>query len=69
MPGWVNRPNDQLADALANDNSLFGSDAPVGNGYLTHYLNNEDSDEVCVRIRQLRAGGAFENVKVIYIPC
>ena len=69
VPGWVNRPNDQLADALANNNSLFGSDAPVGNGYLTHYLNNEDSDEVCVRIRQLRAGGAFENVKVIYIPC
>ena len=37
--------------------------------YLTNRLNNEDSDEVCVRIRQLKNEGAFSHVKVIYVPC
>ena len=36
--------------------------------FLTHRLNNEDSDEVCVRIRQLQAEGRLDRVKVIYVP-
>lgn len=63
VPGWVNRPSDALVDALANDKKGVNPD------YITHILNNDDSDEVCIRIRQLKDAGALKNVKVIYIPC
>lgn len=63
VPGWVNRPSDELAAALRDGNSGVDPD------YLTHRLNNEDSDEICVRMRQLKDAGALCNVKVIYVPC
>ena len=37
--------------------------------FLTHRLNNEDSDEVCVRIRELENQGALDKIKIIYAPC
>lgn len=63
VPGWVNRPSDVLIEALDKHHKGIYPD------YVTHVLNNDDSDEVCVRIRQLKDAGALKNVKVIYIPC
>lgn len=63
VPGWVNRPSDVLIEALEKNNKGVYPD------YITHVLNNDDSDEVCIRIRQLKDAGALKNVKIIYIPC
>ena len=63
VPGWVDRPSPSLAAAIENGSGTVETD------YLTHRLHNEDSDEVCVRIRQLKAEGALANAKVIYVPC
>ncbi len=63
VPGWVKEPSGSLLMTLdfdGNDNS-----AP---DFLTHRLFNEDSDEVCVRIRQLRGEGRLGKVRVIYVP-
>lgn len=64
VPAWVKEPAGSLQKALG----LGGADdnAP---SYLTHRLNNEDHDEVCVRIRELNAQKELDNVKVIYAPC
>lgn len=64
VPGWVNRPADQLVFALENGGEI--ADDPK---YLTHRLNNEDSDEVCIRTRQLLDSGVFKKLDVIYVPC
>lgn len=64
VPGWVNRPSENLAEAMTHGEQI--KNAP---DYLTHRLNNEDCDEVCVRVRQLAGSGALRNVKVIYVPC
>lgn len=60
VPGWVKAPSE-----------TFCSNSPAGSApdYLTHRLNNEDSDEVCVRINQLIGAGALARTKVIYVPC
>ena len=63
VPGWVKEPSQSLLWAMQHGGKDADSD------YSTHRLNNEDSDEICVRIRQLKAGGAFDRVKVIYVPC
>lgn len=63
VPGWVDRPSPSLKAAFENGSGIVETD------YLTHRLHNEDSDEVCVRIRQLKDEGALRNVKVIYVPC
>lgn len=62
VPGWVKCANASLANAMAN-----GGTAACD--WLTHDLYNEGSDEVCVRINQLRDHGAFNRLKVIYVPC
>lgn len=63
VPGWVNRPSETLLESLA------GGASPVVPDYLTHRLNNEECDEVCVRIRQLEDAGALCDTRVIYVPC
>jgi len=63
VPGWVDRPSPSLSAALENGVGTVETD------YLTHRLHNEDSDEVCVRIRQLRSEGSLAGVRVIYVPC
>ncbi len=63
VPGWVKEPSGSLLMTLdfeGKDNS-----AP---DFLTHRLFNEDSDEVCARIRELRAAGKFGKIRVIYVP-
>ncbi len=63
VPGWVREPAGNLLMTLDFD----GDDRPAPD-FLTHRLYNEDSDEVCVRIRGLRAAGKLEKIKVIYVP-
>lgn len=64
VPGWTKGPSIPLQKVLEE-----GTPGPLSPDWLTHRLNNEDSDEVCVRIRQLSAAGALDRVKVIYVPC
>lgn len=63
VPGWVKSYSPSLAEAIEGGFKDSESD------YLTHRLYNEDSDEVCVRIRELKDGGSFGHLKVIYVPC
>ncbi|MDE5552607.1 MAG: glycosyltransferase, partial [Muribaculaceae bacterium] len=64
VPAWVREPNKDLLLDL-NDNGTV----PVEPDYMTHRLNNEDSDPVTCRIRTLRTQLPQDNVKIIYIPC
>lgn len=64
VPAWVKEPDGQLLMDLEYN----GTDRPA-TSYLTHRLNNEDSDSVCCRLRLLNAEGRGGNVQVIFIPC
>lgn len=63
VPGWVKGYSESLAANLA------GNQAQIESDYLTHRLNNENSDEVCVRINQLKSQGIFSKANIIYVPC
>lgn len=63
VPGWVKSPSQSLLKSIETGVKDVESD------YLTHRLNNEESDEVCVRIQQLRHEGAFKRARIIYVPC
>ena len=67
VPAWVREPNGELLIDLNQNGQL-----PVEPDYLTHRLNNEDSDPACRRIGQLEAEGQLAGqgqVKTIFIPC
>ncbi len=67
VPAWVREPNGNLLIDIYQKGSL-----PVEPDFLTHRLNNEDSDPACCRIRQLESElqtGGEKQVKVIYVPC
>ncbi|MDE7350236.1 MAG: glycosyltransferase [Muribaculaceae bacterium] len=67
VPAWVREPNGELFINLKQNGSLS-----VSPDYLTHRLNNEDSDPACRRIAQLEAEGQIAGsgqVKTIFIPC
>ncbi|MDE6296844.1 MAG: glycosyltransferase [Muribaculaceae bacterium] len=64
VPAWVKEPSGSLQKALG-----LGGTEDNSPSYLTHRLNNEEYDEVCVRINELKNQGALEKVKVIYAPC
>lgn len=65
VPAWVKGPSPELLSALRNGVAVKNSP-----DYLTHRLNNEDSDSVAVRIASLESqkklGGTVETV---YVPC
>lgn len=63
VPGWVKEPSGSLLMTLDFD----GNDKSAPD-FLTHRLNNEDSDMVCVRIRELKAQGKLTRMHVIYVP-
>lgn len=63
VPGWVKEPK----GTLLMDLDFEGHDRPEPD-YLTHSLFNEDSDEICVRVRDLKAQGKLQKVKVVYVP-
>ena len=67
VPAWVREPNGELLIDLNQNGNM-----PVSPDYLTHRLNNEDSDPACCRIGQLEAEGNLAGngqVKTIFIPC
>lgn len=67
VPAWVKEPNGELLIDLNQNGTL-----PVIPDYLTHRLNNEDSDLACRRIAQLEAEhqlGDRGMVKTIFVPC
>lgn len=66
VPGWTKCPSAELESALRSGGSAQAG--KIEAAFLTHRLNNEDSDEICVRIRQLQAEGRLNHVKVIYVP-
>lgn len=63
VPGWVKTPSGELLVNLQN-----GGDVKVFPDYLTHWLFNQDSDEVCDRINELERQGSFRKLKVMYVP-
>lgn len=63
VPGWVKEPSGSLLMNLD-----FNGTDHSGADFLTHRLNNEDTDEVCVKIRQLERNDRLNNIKVIYVP-
>lgn len=65
VPAWVKAPSAPLLAGLAE-----GTPVSEGPDYLTHRLNNEESDSVATRIASLeREGKLTGNVSVIYVPC
>ncbi|MDE6070990.1 MAG: glycosyltransferase [Muribaculaceae bacterium] len=63
VPGWVKEPSGSLLTTLK-----FKGDDHSGPDFLTHRLNNEDSDPVCCRIRGLKAEGKANKISIIYVP-
>lgn len=63
VPGWVKEPAGSLLMTLD-----FEGDDKSAPDFLTHRLFNEETDEVCVRIRQLRSEGKLKKINVIYVP-
>lgn len=64
VPAWVKEPAGDLLIDL-DDNGNITPEVP----YLTHRLNNEDSDSICCRLRGLASAGNIQNVKLIFVPC
>lgn len=64
VPAWVKEPAGELIMDLS-----FNGDLRPDPDFLTHRLNNEDSDAVCCRLRSLRSENRGGNVKIIYVPC
>lgn len=65
VPAWVKEPSLQLLASMKNGEPVDG--AP---DYMTHRLNNEDSDCITCRVRDLEAQGKLKgNVSVVYVPC
>lgn len=67
VPAWVREPNGELLIDLNQHGGM-----KVSPDFITHRLNNEDSDPACRRIAQLQEQGEIGGdgqVKVIFIPC
>ncbi len=64
VPAWVREPNSDLLLRLHD-----GKDIGSNPDFVTHRLNNEDSDAVFCRLRGLSESGNCGKVKIIYLPC
>lgn len=65
VPAWSAGPRQDLMCNISEH-----IQRPLPRPYLTHNLNNEDSDEVTVRIRQSGITNAeSDTVHTIYVPC
>lgn len=64
VPAWVREP----AGELVMDLDFNGDEHPEAD-YMTHRLNNEDSDSICCRLRSLRQANRGGNLKIVYVPC
>lgn len=63
VPAWVKEPNGSLLVNLS-----FNGTEKVEPDYMTHRLNNEDTDSIACRIRQLEIDGRDSRVKIVYVP-
>lgn len=63
VPAWVSEPSGALLMNIS-----FNGDEEVVPDYLTHRLNNEDSDLITLRIAALEREGKLKNVSVIDVP-
>lgn len=66
VPAWVKEPSKSLIDAIDGR-----TETGVSPDFMTHRLNNEDSDCVTCRLQSLENEGKFKKgkVSVIYVPC
>lgn len=65
VPAWVKEPSIELLSAMAAKKQVKGYP-----DFMTHRLNNEDSDSVARRIDLLERESRLRNgVDVIYVPC
>ncbi len=65
VPAWVKEPSIELLSAMAAKKQVKGYP-----DFMTHRLNNEDSDSVARRIDALERESRLRNgVDVIYVPC
>lgn len=65
VPAWVKEPSIELLSAMAAKKQVKGYP-----DFMTHRLNNEDSDSVARRIDALERESCLRNgVDVIYVPC
>lgn len=67
VPAWPKEPRTDLEQRLAEAES--GTNAPLAEPAITHWLNNPDSDAVINRIRDLGFCYVDPRVTVIYVPC
>lgn len=65
VPGWVKEPSRPLKERLAGDSAEGGAIEPA---FVTHRLNNEDSDPIFRRLSEARVNNAESAVKIIDIP-
>lgn len=64
VPAWSKGPQQQLLQSLESGTRI----APEVN-FLTHRLNNEDSDSITCRLRSLDVNSADSKVTYIFLPC
>jgi len=65
VPAWVREPSLELVASIANHDSVKGYP-----DFMTHRLNNEETDAVACRINTLEQERKLGNgVDVIYVPC
>ncbi len=65
VPAWTSGPRQDLMSNMAE-----GIHQHMQEPYLTHWLNNDDSDEVTVGLRRLGVTNASgDRLHTIYIPC
>lgn len=65
VPAWVKGPSVELLSAMADNSVVKGYP-----DFMTHRLNNEDSDSIALRIDALERESRLGNgVDVIYVPC
>lgn len=64
VPAWVKEPQAGLRDRM--DGRMSGQTEV---NFLSHRLNNEDSDAIACRLRSLNVNGTHDKVTYVYIPC
>lgn len=64
VPAWVKCPSENLLNNILNDK--YNN---IDCNYITHRLNNEESDLITMRLRYLNPNQSNKKVTIIFIPC
>lgn len=65
VPGWVKEPSAQLLANLGKKEDI----SPADPMFITHRLNNEESDAVYCRLRDVADNGGDSALTIVDIPC